>query len=522
LKVSEYYFDEAAAKVAVNFFEKLLKHVKGEWAGQPFILEDWQREEIIRPIFGWKKKADETRKYRTAYIEVPRKNGKSSLAAGIALYLLFADDEQGAEVYSAAADRDQASIVHTLAKQMVETSPELDKRSSVYKRSIVVVSTMSSYKVLSADAFTKHGLNASGVVVDELHAQPTRDLVDVLVTSTGARRQPLVVMITTAGFDRESICYEYHEYARQVLEGIIEDEEFFAYIVAADKDADWQDPEVWERANPGYGVTVKAEYLENQARRATNVPAYQNTFRRLHLNQWTQQESRWLDMESWDDCGKPINRKLLEGAVCYGGLDLASTSDLASFVLCFSAESGEEENYAWLPFFWIPEENMIERARKDRVSYDAWVRDGYITATEGNVIDYGYIIRDIEAMGEVFNIREIAFDRWGAFQVSQQLEGAGFVMVGFGQGYASMSYPTKELYRIITSKRLSHGGHPVLRWMADNAVVSTDAAGNMKPNKDKSREKIDGIVAGIMALDRAIRHGNEGGSVYDDRGILTL
>lgn len=518
--MSEYWFEERAATVAVNFFEKLLVHVKGEWSGQPFKLQTWQREDIIRPLFGWKRQ-DGTRRYRTAYIEIPRKNGKSSLAAGIALLLLFADNEPGAEVYSAAADRDQAHIVFDLASQMRGGSRALASRSESYKRSIVVPETMSVYRVLSADAPTKHGLNAHGVVVDELHAQPNRELVDVLTTSTGARRQPLVVFITTAGYDRQSICWEYHEYARQIRAGIIEDDSFFEYIAAAGEQDDWQDPAVWAKANPGLGVTVKREYIENEARKALNAPAYQNTFRRLHLNQWTQQETRWLPMEKWDTCGDPFDVKLLHGSACYGGLDLASTSDIASLVLDFPSEEGEEERHIWLAYFWIPESNMIERARKDRVPYDVWVRDGLITATEGNVIDYAYIIRDIEALGEKYNIKEIAFDRWGAFQVSQQLEAIGFTMVGFGQGFASMAGPTKELLRLVLDGKLAHGGNKVLRWMADNLVVESDAAGNHKPAKNKSREKIDGIVAGVMALDRAVRH-EASGSVYEERGIVTL
>lgn len=519
--MDEFYFDEQAAEVVVRFFERLLHHSKGEWAGQPFILEDWQKDEIIRPLFGWKRMDDGTRRYRKAYIEIPRKNGKSTMAAGIALFLLFADEEPGAEVYSAAADRDQAGIVFEEAKRMVEAASQLDQLAEVYKRSIVVPGTMSVYRVLSADVKTKHGLNAHGVVFDELHAQPTRDLWDTLITAIGARRQPLVVAITTAGFDRQSICWEQHEYARQVLKGIIEDPSYFAYMTAANQDDDWLDKEIWAKVNPNLGVTVKMDYLRNEARVAQQTPAYQNTFRRLHLNQWTQQETRWLSLDAWDACDAPFDSKLLEGAPCYGGLDLASSSDIASFVLCFPSEPGELERYAWVPFFWIPEENMVERARKDRVPYDAWVRDGLIMSTEGNVIDYAYIIRDIEDLGERYNIREIAFDRWGAFQVSQALEGAGFTMVGFGQGFASMAGPTKELLRLVLNQRLAHGGHPVMRWMADNMVVSTDAAGNVKPNKAKSREKIDGIVAGIMGLDRAMRH-LAVGSVYEERGLLEV
>lgn len=521
MTASEFYFDERAASVACNFFEKLLVHSKGEWAGKPFELQPWQRNDIIRPLFGWKRRSDGTRRYRRAYIEVARKNGKSTIAAGIANLLLFADGEPGAEVYSAAADRDQASIVFTEARSMVESSPALSERAQVYKRSIVVPATRSSYRVLSADAYTKHGLNAHGIVFDELHAQPNRDLWDVLTTSTGARRQPLIVAITTAGFDRNSICWEQHEYARQVLTGIIEDPSFFPYIAAAEESDDWLDEAVWSKANPGLGVTVKVDYLRNEARRAQHSPAYQNTFRRLHLNQWTQQETRWLDMEAWDACGEPVDARLLAGQPCFGGLDLASSSDIASFVLCFPAEEGEEERFVWLPHFWIPAENLVERVRKDRVPYDAWSRQGLITVTEGNVIDYGYIVRDIEALAEKYNIREIAFDRWGAFQVSQALEGAGLTMVGFGQGFASMSPPTKELLRVVLDGKLRHGGNPVLRWMADNMIVTTDPAGNVKPNKAKSREKIDGIVAGVMALDRAIRNG-AAGSVYEERGILML
>jgi len=523
-KTPEFYFDEQAADLAVAFFEQMLVHVKGEWAGKPFILLPWQREDIIRPIFGWKR-ADGTRKYRFVYIEVPRKNGKSNLAAGIGLYLLFVDEEPGAEVYSAAADRDQAAIVFELARQMVEDSPKLSIRSEAFKRSLLVPSTRSVYRVLSAEAYTKDGLNAHGVIFDELHAQPTRDLWDVLITSTGARRQPLVVAITTAGFDRESICWEQHEYAEKVLAGVIDDPSFFAYIRAADEKDDWLDPKVWAKANPSLGVTVKREYLEAEANRAREVPAYQNTFLRLHLDRWTSQETRWLPLEAWDQCAFPVEPAELEGRPCYGGLDLASAVDLAAFSLSFPPEDVEEgEEPGPLPtmhWFWIPEENLVERARKDRVPYDAWVKQGLITATPGNVIDYAFIVKQITELGQAFNIQEIAFDRWGAFQVSQQLEGAGFSMVAFGQGFVSMSAPTKELLRLTLDHRLAHGGNPVLRWMADNLMVTQDAAGNVKPDKAKSRDKIDGIVSLIMSLDRLVRHGG-GASVYETRGLLEL
>jgi len=518
---ADFWFDERGATVAVNFFEKLLHHSKGEWAGQTFKLLPWQSEEVIRPLFGWKRH-DGTRRYRKAYIEIARKNGKSSLAAGIALLLLFADGEPGAEVYSAAADREQAGIVFNEAKAMTEDSPHLAQRAQVFKSSIVVGESRSFYRVLSADAFTKHGLNAHGVVIDELHAQPTRELFDVLVTSTGARRQPMIVMITTAGYDRESVCWEQHEYARKVRDGIIDDPEWFVAMYAATEKDDWRDPAVWAKANPSLGATVKRDYIEAEAKRAEQVPAYQNSFRRLHLNQWTQQETKWLDLSAWDACGAPIDERLLSGGKCYGGLDLASSSDIAAFALCFPSESGEAEHYTFRLRFWIPADNMVQRSLKDRVPYDAWVRDGLMNATPGNVIDFDRIVRDIDADSQQYDIQEIAFDRWGAFQVSNQLAGLGLTMVGFGQGFVSMSQPTKDLLRLTMSKQIHHGGNPVLRWMADNIVVDQDAAGNVKPNKAKSREKIDGVVASVMALDRAVKGRAQGASVYDQRGIRTL
>ena len=501
-----FWFDESAADRVVDFFERYLRHIKGKWSGSRFELMPWQNDEIIRPLFGWKR-PDGTRKYRTAYIEIPRKAGKSTMAAGLALYLLFADGEQGGEIYSAAVDRAQAGIVFDAAKQMLQASPRLFEKAQVFKRSITVLGTVSKYEVLSADAPNKHGLNASGIIFDELHAQPNRELWDVLTTSTGAREQPLVIAITTAGYDRNSICWEQHEYARRVQLGVVDDPSFFSYIAAADEADDWRDPKIWKKANPGMGVTITKDYLETECKRAMEVPAYQNTFRRLHLNQWTQQESRALDIAAWDASAGMVIPERLKGKACFAGLDLASTTDIAALVLLFPVD----DNYEVLPFFWIPAENMRERETRDRVPYSTWAGQGFVTSTPGNVIDYSAIRQKINTLGETYNIREIGHDPWNATQLALELDGDGFKMIPTRQGFQSMSPGTKELLRLVMAKKLTHGGNPVLRWMADNLAVKQSPEGNMRPDKDKSMAKIDGIVALIMAIDRATRHQDGGG-----------
>ena len=498
----EYWFDEEAAELAVEFFPRFLRHVKGEWAGQPFELSKWQQDEIIRPIFGWKRK-DGTRRYRTVYVEVPRKSGKSSLSAGIALILLYADREPGGEVYSAAADRDQAAIVFDAAKSMVEASPELQAISEVYRRSIFVRRSGSVYRVLSADVPTKHGLNAHGIIFDELHAQRTRDLWDVLTTSTGARRQPLVVAITTAGFDRESVCWEIHNYALKVRDSVIADDSFLPVIYGAADDDDWRDEKVWKRVNPGLGISIKLDYLRQEARKAAETPSYQNTFRRLHLNQWTQQNERWIDLAAWDACAGPVDVEALAKKRCFGGLDLSTTTDISAFVLLFPPDRDKgEEAFQLLPYFWVPEEAVAKRTRRDGVPYEAWVRDGYIETTPGNVVDYEVIRKRIGEVWQRYRLEEIAIDRWNATQIAAQLQNDGLQVIGFGQGFRDMSAPTKELEKLVISRRLQHGGHPVLRWMADNVSVRQDPAGNLKPDKAKSTGRIDGIVATIMAVGR--------------------
>lgn len=511
--------DEVAAFAAELFFETMLVHIEGPLAGEPFVLEPWQRE-IVRELFG-RKLPDGRRQYSTLYLEVPRGNGKSTFAAGLALYLLTVGGEYSAKIYSAAADKAQAAIVFETAEKMAAASPVLNARLRAYRnRTMDFAETGSRYIVLSSDAYTKHGLNPSGIIFDELHAQPNRELYDVLRTAMGKRAQPLMVLITTAGYDRTSICWEQHEYARKVAEGIVVDPTWLVRIFAAEETDDWTDPAVWRKANPNYGVSVREEFLRKECATALESPAYQNTFRRLYLNQWTQQETRWLDMAAWDACGGALPD--LAGRVCYGGLDLASTTDIAALVLAF-ANTAEGEPHYLLPFFWIPAENMIERERRDRVPYSTWVRQGLVTATPGNVIDYAYIRQQINDLAGLYDLREIAYDPWNATQLSIQLQDDGINMIEMRQGFASLSGPSKELLRLVLSGGVSHGGNPVLRWMADNVTARQDPAGNVKPDKGKSTGRIDGIAASVMAIGRAMLHDPEaGGSVYEDRGVLAL
>lgn len=537
-------YDKSAADYAVAFIENLC-HTKGTWAGKPFELIDWQ-EQIIRDLFGTLK-PNGYRQFNTAYIEIPKKQGKSELAAAVALLLTCGDGEGRAEVYGCAADRQQAAIVFDVAADMVRMCPALSKRVKILasQKRLIYTPTNSFYQVLSAEAYSKHGFNIHGVVFDELHTQPNRKLFDVMTKGSGdARMQPLYFLITTAGTDTHSICYETHQKAKDIIEGRKIDPTFYPVIYGADESDDWTDPKVWKKANPSLDITVGIDKVKAACESAKQNPGEENAFRQLRLNQWVKQAVRWMPMEKWDKCAFAVDEDELEGRVCYGGLDLSSTTDITTFVLVFPPSLGgaasvprlgdgfatsccppldEDDKYIILPYFWIPEDNLTLRVNRDHVPYDVWERQGYLQTTEGNVVHYGFIEQFIERLGERFNIREIAFDRWGAVQMVQNLEGMGFTVVPFGQGFKDMSPPTKELMKLVLEQKIAHGGHPVLRWNMDNIYIRTDPAGNIKADKEKSTEKIDGAVATIMALDRAIRCGNDhGASVYDERGILFI
>lgn len=487
------------ADAVVGWFPRYLTHAKGRWAGAPFALADWQADGIIRPLFGTLG-PDGKRQYRTALIGTPRKAGKSMLGAGVALRLLFRDGEPGAEVYSAASDREQAGIVFEMARSMVEASPALSSRAKVYRRSIVVPSTGASYKVLSADAFTKHGLNPHGVVFDELHTQPNRELWDVLTTGQGARRQPLTVAITTAGFDTTSICYELFEYGRQIEAGVLDDPSFFFRWWGADADADWQDEQVWERAHPGLGISVDVEFLRSEARQARNLPARENTFRTLYLNQWVRQQQRFLPLEAWDASAGIVDEMMLEGRECVIGLSFGPRGDVAAYVLDFT--DGDTHTLVWR--FFVTQADLVALDQRLAGRASVWAREGMLTVTEGNDRDYAAIRKRINEDAERFTVSEIAFSRHDARQLAQQLGEDGFEMVQMSTGVA-LAAATQEWEQAVINGRYMHGGHPVARWQVDGLAAKTNADKQSWPVRALSADSITGPQAALMALDRRLR-----------------
>jgi len=543
------YFDERAAQDAVDFIQAL-KHTKGKWAGQPFILLPWQLA-IVRDIFGWKR-PNGKRLYKKVYIEIPKKNGKSELGAAIALYLLFGDGEAGAEVYSAAADKDQAKIVFDVAKDMFEMEPALQydrdgnlrgKRiPSTYR--IVNYELGGFYRALSSEVAGKHGYNVHGVIFDELHAQPDRRLYDVMTYGSGdAREQPLFIFLTTAGIDRNSICWEVHEYARQVIAGIIEDPEFYAVFFGLSDEEDQADPEAWgreetwRRCNPSLEVIVPLEIVAKEYRDALNNPFLENQFRQMRLNQWVKSNIKPIPLRDWDACAGVVHKDKLLHKVCYGGLDLASKIDMAALALIFPDDK-QPPGYDLLLRYWIPSDNIRDPHNKNRELYLKWEKKELVTATPGNVIDYDYILDELDGMRLDYELQELAYDPFGSWEIIQELQKRGFVLeekaagyghpllVTFRQGWKTMSAPTKDFIAMVVDRqnrgRFRHGGNPVLRWNVDNLVLWQDKAGNVTPDKAKSSEKIDGVVASIMALDRALKHQGPGKSVYEEHGLDSI
>jgi phage terminase large subunit-like protein len=494
----EFYFNTARAQHALEFFPGWLRHSKGKLAGEPFDLLPWEAE-VVAELFGWLRVDDDTRRYRVAYISTPKKNGKSTLLAGIGLYLLGMDGEPGAEVYGAAADREQASVVYREMASMVRASPRLARVMEVVdsRRTIAFRRESSFYRVLSADAFRAEGLNIHGLLFDELHAQRDRRLWDSLRYGGAARDQPLLISITTAGYDRRGICYEQYVYAKKVIADWRHDPSFYACIHEMDDGDDWKDPETWEKANPSWGVTIKPDVFAADVKEAEQSPSKLNSFLRYRLNAWTTSDVRWLSPDLWQTCSLPL-RDFGDRPV-YAGLDLATTYDLTALVLiCPDPEDGSIDV---LPFFWIPEANAVERTNRDKVDYLGWIRDGFIKVTDGNVTDYTVLHRDITEICSQYGVRQLAVDlKFNGQMIANMLQGDGVEVRGYPQGGRAMSAPAKSLENLLGNAKVRHNGHPVLSWCAGNVAVQEDRYGNIFPSKAKSTERIDGIVALCQAI----------------------
>lgn len=510
------WFDEALALKAIEFFETCLVHSKGRWAGKPFILEPWQKA-IVANLVGWKR-ADGTRRYRQAYIEVPRKNGKTLLLAGLGLFFLFCDGEKGAEIYCCASDRPQAALVGDAARFMAKAEPEMQSRCEVFRNTIAVPTTNSKLEILSAEADTKHGRSCSTLIYDELHTAPNHELWDTMVTSMGARQQPLAIAITTAGTSRQTICWEQHEYAEKVRDGLIEDSGFLPVIYAAPESMSFDDPRAWRIANPNLGVSVTEEFLATEARKAKELPQYEITFRTLYLNQWVTVQRRWIPADTWKACGDSFTLEDMAGEDCWVGIDLSTTTDLTAVALLF-ARDGE---YKVWPLIFAPEERAEIRERQDRVPYVTWARQGFMTLTPGNVVDYEHIRHRLVDLASKFNFQIVGYDPWNAQMFATSLANDGMTMAEVRQGYRSLSEPTKRFESLVLSKKLKHPRNPVMDWAVSNVSVDMDPAGNVKPSKARSSERIDPVAATVTALAVEMGGVSDGPSVYGERGLLTI
>lgn len=510
------WFDHESANKACRFFETRLRHVEGPLGGKLLKLETWQRK-IIGAIFGWKRE-DNTRRYREVFFYVPRKNGKTFIIAGIAVLMLACSGEKGQQIYSAAADREQAKLCHSTAKQMITLDPELSRQMKLMQHCIETADGYHRYRALSSEANTKHGFNASTILVDEVHAHPNSELIDVLKTSTGARDQPLTFYTTTADFDRPSICNTLLDYAESVRDGVYEDAAFLPVVYKATDDDDWTDEAVWFKANPNLGVSVSLEFLRDECQKARRITSYQNTFRRLYLNQKTSQDNRWISLEDWDRCaGLDVDETPTQwrariiaqakGLPCYAGLDLGSVSDLTALTLLFDGDDlGYPGAVVLMPYAWFPGDSLDNKEEKNQILYQDFMEGKWVLTTTGNVADYAQIREDINSIVRDFDLIEIAVDRLfqGAQLCSELREQDQLNVIEFGQGFMSMAAPAKDFEERVKAGKVIHGGNPLLRWQVGNVVVKEDPHGNLKPVKPgrNSSQKIDNVVAAIMPLAR--------------------
>jgi phage terminase large subunit-like protein len=508
-----YGLDIATGQKAIDFIEKYLSHAKGELAGRPLRLQLWQKA-FFAHLFGWKDKATGYRRFRECLLFIPRKQGKTLMAAAICLYFLFCEKEQGQEIYCVASDREQSHLLFDVATTMCRGNPDLERRSKIQMNTIHFDPTNSTFKSISSEVASKFGYNSSLVVCDELHVLP-RDLIETLKTSMGARRQPLMVYLTTAGFDRNTICYEKFTYGEKVRDGATNDPSFFPVIFSSPIEDDWESEETWKKVNPNYGITVNKEYFEREHLQAKESPAYEATFRRMYLNQWTESSNPFISISDWDECKGVVPD--LKGKIGFVGIDLAATQDLGSVSVCIPVG----DLFYLIAYNFLPEDGLARRTQHGNVPFDVWKRQGWLTITPGAVIDYGFIVDRIYQISRQYELRGVLFDRWGSINVRQPLEDAGLTFIEVAQTYKDMSPPTKEFLRLILTKKIIHDGNPILRWCVGNLVVKSDYAGNLLPDKSKSTEKIDSAVASIMALHGALK-ARELVSVYETRGITII
>lgn len=504
----------------------LVKHWKGDRGGTAFKPEPWQEHLIFAPLYGWFTERDGVlrRRFTSGYCEVPRKNGKTFQTSVMGIRGLAGDSEHGPEIYSAAAGREQAGRLFDDMRQAVISSRTLSNRIEVRAHSLLGKHNNGVARAVSAEAKTLHGLNPSVALLDELHAHPNASVFEAMRTGQGARLNPLLFMITTAGSGRTSVCWEQREISRNILERHAEVDSHFAYIATADIKDDITNPRTWWKANPNLGVSVNEEFLRNEAAMAAKMPAQENSFRRLHLNQWVEQETRWIPMTAWDDCDSTVPDEELIGRRCYAGLDLANTRDINALVLLFPFDDGR---YVLKPFFWAPKEAMNDRAERDRKDVCYWIERGEIEGTQGNTADVdGRLPRAIIEALEPYRVMKLVYDPWGpAEAVRQKMVALGFpehLIESLRQSTQNLAGPTKEFERLVFDRKIVHNGNPVLRWMMSNVAVREDAGGNIRPDKGKCADKIDGIMAAIMALTACIWLESAGPSVYEERGVLLL
>lgn len=528
------YFDKRAADRAVRWIEKNCRQHKGKWAGEPLYLMAWQRH-LIREIFGWLR-PDGTRLIREVYLEVPRKAGKSTLASGVGLYLAHGDAEPGVEVVFAAFDKDQAKVCYTAARLMTEASPKLFDASLIYASTSTMelpANPGAFIKALSADSAKQYGLNIHGLIFDELMTQVNRTLWDALTTAGGAREQPLTLAISTAGWDRTTVCFEQRRRVEDVMNGVAEDPSFLGVVYGAPIEVkqvdpktgeakmvpvDWTDEDVWLASNPSLGVTVSLDYYRDKCRKAINTPTEQNTFRTLYLSQWVGQETRVIDMTEYEKC-EAEPRKPNHSTPAFGAIDLSATTDLTAFGVIVERDGKLDYHLK----AWIPEANLLARERRDRVPYRAWAELGFINLIPGAVIDQDYVEAEVLRAKETFDLRDVAYDPWNSSQLVLNLEGEGVEMVTVRQGFASLSAPMKEVQKRITAGTYRFGDNPLMRWCASNVAARTDPNGNIAPDKSRSAGRIDPFVCLVMATDGHLRRGKEKKkrSVYEERGLVS-